>query len=178
MEQRTFFIAQNVYHIEEGIDLISSMNDETYSLNGHKYFTSGIGRHFRHILDHYACFLTVGSGRVDYDARTRDQRIETDRRYAIDFAREIVEKLRNLDSIDINTSEPLAVSSNEGENPNKVSSWCSSSLTRELQYLVSHTIHHYALLAMIYRLLGFTPPEEFGVAPSTLQYEKSLENVG
>jgi hypothetical protein len=41
---------------------------------------------------------------------------------------------------------------------------------RELQFLLSHTVHHYALMALILRLQGFNPAAEFGVAPSTLQH--------
>jgi len=45
-----------------------------------------------------------------------------------------------------------------------------STVRRELQYLQSHTIHHFALISMILRLQGLRPADDFGVAPSTLQY--------
>jgi hypothetical protein len=48
--------------------------------------------------------------------------------------------------------------------------WSYSSIGRELQFLLSHTIHHYALIALALRLQGYEPSAEFGVAPSTLQY--------
>jgi hypothetical protein len=47
--------------------------------------------------------------------------------------------------------------------------WAASSLARELQFTLSHTVHHYALIALILRLQGFAPPADFGVAPATLQ---------
>jgi hypothetical protein len=47
---------------------------------------------------------------------------------------------------------------------------CASTVARELQFLLSHTVHHYALIALILRLQGFEPGEEFGVAPSTLAH--------
>ncbi len=52
------------------------------------------------------------------------------------------------------------------------SSWATSSVERELQFLRSHTVHHFALIAVILRLSGLEPGEEFGVAPSTLRYRK------
>jgi len=45
-----------------------------------------------------------------------------------------------------------------------------STLCRELEYLQTHTVHHYALIAMILRLQSVEPNANFGVAPSTLQH--------
>jgi hypothetical protein len=41
---------------------------------------------------------------------------------------------------------------------------------RELQYLLSHTIHHYAIIGSILRAQGVEPGPDFGVAPSTLRH--------
>ena len=46
--------------------------------------------------------------------------------------------------------------------------WSQSSLQRELQFLVSHSVHHYALIRELLRQSGFDAGEGFGVAPSTL----------
>jgi hypothetical protein len=48
--------------------------------------------------------------------------------------------------------------------------WTRSSIARELQSLLSHTVHHYALIAIALRLQGIEPSAEFGVAPSTLEH--------
>ena len=45
-----------------------------------------------------------------------------------------------------------------------------SSISRELQVLSSHTIHHFALIAMTLRLHGIEMDPDFGMAPSTLRY--------
>jgi len=50
--------------------------------------------------------------------------------------------------------------------------WCTSSVLRELDFLQSHTVHHYSLIAMLLRLHEIDPGEDFGVAPSTLKYWK------
>lgn len=42
-----------------------------------------------------------------------------------------------------------------------------SSIGRQLQFLKSHTIHHYALIALFFRLQDYEPPEEYGVSTST-----------
>ena len=51
-----------------------------------------------------------------------------------------------------------------------VPEWCGSTVYRELQFLVSHTIHHYAIIGTILRSRGFEPGMDFGVAPSTLRH--------
>jgi hypothetical protein len=52
--------------------------------------------------------------------------------------------------------------------------WTHSSARRELQFLLSHTVHHYALIAMICRQYGVGVEEDFGVAPSTLKYRRQM----
>jgi hypothetical protein len=41
---------------------------------------------------------------------------------------------------------------------------------REFAFVLSHTVHHNALIAVIAKLLGVQVPERFGYAPSTLAY--------
>jgi hypothetical protein len=45
-----------------------------------------------------------------------------------------------------------------------------SSISRELQVLSSHTVHHFALIAMTLRMHGVEMDADFGMAPSTLRY--------
>ena len=48
-----------------------------------------------------------------------------------------------------------------------------SSIGREMQALASHTVHHFALIAMTLQALGFHLDRDFGMAPSTLRYQAS-----
>jgi hypothetical protein len=45
-----------------------------------------------------------------------------------------------------------------------------SSISRELQVLSSHTVHHFALIAITLRTHGVELDSDFGMAPSTLRY--------
>ena len=54
--------------------------------------------------------------------------------------------------------------------PEEQTPWTESSLERELLAVMSHTVHHYALIAIALRLGDFDPGVGFGVAPSTLRY--------
>jgi hypothetical protein len=46
-----------------------------------------------------------------------------------------------------------------------------SSVRRELQALSSHTIHHFALMAVTLRAHGLEVDPAFGMSPSTLRYQ-------
>jgi uncharacterized damage-inducible protein DinB len=41
---------------------------------------------------------------------------------------------------------------------------------RELVFVLSHTVHHNALIAVMARTLGVSVPDRFGYAPSTLAH--------
>jgi hypothetical protein len=105
------------------------------------------------------------SGRIDYNCRQRDSLIETDRLHAIHETRQLIAQLREV--LPIFRIAPILISIEDGSDRD---SWCGSSLVRELEFLRSHTIHHYSLMAMLLRFEGIEPGEEFGVAPSTLRY--------
>jgi hypothetical protein len=49
-------------------------------------------------------------------------------------------------------------------------SYMTSSVGRELQVLSSHTIHHFALIAVTLKALGVYIDSDFGMAPSTQRY--------
>jgi hypothetical protein len=52
-------------------------------------------------------------------------------------------------------------------------SFMTSSVSREMQALSSHTIHHFALIAVTLKALGVNVDCNFGVAPSTLRHNAS-----
>ena len=47
-----------------------------------------------------------------------------------------------------------------------------SSVGREMAYVLSHTIHHNALIGTMVKILGGWLPDRFGYAPSTLAHLK------
>ncbi len=124
-------------------------------------------RHLRHVLDHYRSLLS-GSDVIDYDARQRDTNEEERRAAALRGIDEILEGLGKL-----REDRPLRVRNND--DPAAPSPLlAASSLLRELQFVLSHTVHHFALLARPLREQGLDLPAGFGVAPSTLYYEAEL----
>lgn len=176
MRHKTAVVKSNIYFLEQGISLLLSISDEQYSFNNGKYFKSGIGRHFRHVIEHYTSLINGYTNKVNYDDRDRDLKLETSRNSAISALRSII------DSVEIFQIKPdliknkVEVMSNGGiyveESP-----WSNSTIRRELQFLVSHTVHHYALIGLILKTMDVVIPEDFGIAPSTLKYESSQKET-
>lgn len=162
-------ITDNVEALKQGIELIERLDDHLYMQADQRISLSGVGSHFRHCIDFYLCFLAgVVSGRVNYDTRERDERIENSRLFAIAKLNSIIEDL--VQPVVVKTTTAIEVLLEGSSNKIDEGDWSLSTLKRELQFLLSHTIHHYALIALVLRLQGFEPGTEFGVAPSTLRH--------
>ncbi len=157
-------ITDNLQILWQGHALLGRLDDHLYVNASRPLFNYGVGTHFRHCLDSYQCFLDgLGTGRIDYDRRERDTLVEKDRACAMARIELTVEALEGLSF----TDGGIRLQSRQ-DSPH----WADSSPGRELQFLLSHTIHHYALIALMLRLQGFEPGAAFGVAPSTLEYWK------
>ncbi len=121
---------------------------------------ASIGGHMRHILEFYECFLDgLPAGRVDYDARRRDLLVESSQSVASARIRLMRDRLYELGI----TAEATLLTRLDGAE-------ACSTVARELLALSSHTVHHFAIIAISLRTHGVTPDPTFGVAPSTLEY--------
>lgn len=161
--------------LEQGLALLESIDDELYAGACGLPRWGGVGGHVRHCLDFYQSFLAgLPSGRIDYDRRERDGLAERDRAFAATKLRIVISELRLLPDDAGETG--LLVSLEEAAcDSSGMPQWCLSTVSRELQFLLSHTVHHYALVALTLRLRGFEPGGEFGVAPSTLKFWRREE---
>jgi uncharacterized damage-inducible protein DinB len=161
-------VHDNVRCLRQGIDLIVALPEGEYTRKHAACFGSTIGGHMRHNIDHYERFAQGWStGRIDYDARTRDPQVETDPAAAAATMSALESALEQLTDDDLD--KPVEVIMDSGGDP----ALCGpghSSVRRELQFLLSHTVHHYALIAVLCQLRGIETGPSFGVAPSTLRY--------
>lgn len=131
--------------------------------------SGSIGKHSRHIIDHYTCFFSgVEAGAVNYDARKRDAVLETDPLKACDTVALITERLTTIDRFDSDASLSV-VSSTDAEIEALVTA---STIARELVFLQSHTIHHMASIRILFELQGVEVPGSFGLSPSTSRLEQ------
>ncbi len=153
----------------EGLSLIESIDDDAYALAPPLLETDSAGNHVRHCLEFFGCLLAgVSAGTVDYAARKRDRTVGRDRLLGMLRIAEAVEGLDNLRSADSETAVAVRAEDEEDD------VWTPSTLGRELEFLRSHTVHHYALIALILRAHKAEAPASFGVAPSTLRHRAEV----
>lgn len=129
-----------------------------------------IGAHIRHVHDHFrSLFIGLESGIVDYNLRNRESSeelylqtclTEHDKVFAkLNAVDNLVGKIEIISEINCHTTENLQMT---------------SSIERELLYLINHTIHHAAIIKHIMDLGGVTCPHEIGLAPGTATYYRQL----
>ena len=156
-------ILTNVRWLKQALTLLDRVGDQAYADPPAGFAPHRAGGHLRHILEFYQCFLDgMATLHIDYDLRRRDRAVEVSRAAAAATIRSIVSRLES--SADLHCDATVWVREEDGDQ------FLESSLNRELQVLSSHTIHHFALLALTLRLHGVDLDPEFGMAPSTLRF--------
>ena len=174
MQPSPALTADNILLLKQAVHVLNGLDDERYVRPMAQAYDAGVGTHFRHCLNFYQSFESGFSvGRVDYDHRIRDLRMEQDRTYALMQYTGMIATLTRFASHDPNTS--ILVRQDTSLPSNDPAAWGKSSFRRELQSLVSHTIHHFALIAIMLRWQNYEPPKEFGVAPSTIQHWRNRD---
>jgi hypothetical protein len=147
--------------LRRGVAIIRDLTAANYKL---------VGPQFRHNLDFVNALLNgIAERRVDYNARQRDPNIETIQAYAVE---QILFAVRRLEDFQDDVLHCLiSVRSELYEDR-----WHTSSVSRELEFLHSHTVHHHALIAKMLSSAGHFVGTDIGVAPSTLRFRQSVVN--
>ncbi len=151
--------------LEQGAKLAAELTPEAFVWRPGDLAGGGVGAQLRHCADFHACLLRdLPAGVVDYDRRVRDPRLERDPLRAASQLRQLAAAVSP--AVGRGPDRRLRVRSEEAD----AAGWVDSSLARELQFLASHTVHHYALVAWLLRAQGRAVQEGLGVAPSTLAH--------
>lgn len=168
MTKSHHLVQENVGLLEQGLDLLQRFDAATYAES------PWIGPHLRHALDHYAAFFLglehPDTPTLDYDVRVRDRRIETECQVAQSVIATLIDRFADLDPDDLD--RPIRLRAEDAAYEGEIHEYSLSTIRRELQFLASHTVHHWALIAARLAPLGVDLGEEFGVAPSTLAYRR------
>ena len=126
--------------------------------------SGSIGEHVRHALDHIAA---VAGARfpeaLTYDRRERGTAVESDTGAALRAIWRLKAALTMVDGTNIDQSITVTAVLSHGDAPVSMR----STLRRELAFVISHTVHHQALIAMLLAVAGRQVPDSFGLAPST-----------
>lgn len=161
-------IGPNVAVLEQTLRLLDMLDDDQYVHVESRLSSASIGAHVRHNLDHYRLFLEgQPTGTVDYDLRERDTIVQTDRAAAAELTRELITSLRALPAFAL--EQRLHVRQQGSYEKGRFDE-CESRVDRELLFLQSHAVHHFALVAILARAQGLALPETFGMAPSTVDW--------
>jgi len=144
-------------------------------------FAQAVGPHLRHVLDHYSAFLAgLNQGpalRIAYDVRDRSMAIQSQPAVAMARLAEMQESIQTCAASpmarwDMDTPvEVVAQVGLEGESALSTR----STLGRELLFLSSHTVHHFALVAHYCLAAGVDMGADFGKAPATVAFERMVE---
>ena len=135
----------------------------------HSSSVAAIGEHVRHVLDHYRAFQAgMLSDCIDYNYRTRNSIEETDPLIALKHIDALIEWLASgvLMPANIQVISEINLQYSQSET-------MLSTSTRELLYLVNHSIHHMAYAALLAKTNGLTVPAHIGLAPGTASYLRS-----
>jgi uncharacterized damage-inducible protein DinB len=144
-------------------ELLEQMDDQQLTTPRGLLFGGTIGQHVRHILEYHMLLLRQhGAGRINYDLRERDRRIETE----VGHARATVAQC--MDKLHLITEDRMLMMESElpdGGGPVAQR----TSLLRELTYVADHCVHHLAMMRIVIEqeLPMVMFPEELGVAAAT-----------
>ena len=129
-----------------------------------------VGGHIRHLIDHYNSLLKSTDGTVNYDLRERDVEIEKYPQKAQKSLKDLIPFIEQIKCQDLN--RPLLICASAGKAGN-FEFKAQSSFAREMLFLNSHTVHHFAMIKSHCVSLGMQLDENFGVAPSTVAYKNT-----
>jgi uncharacterized damage-inducible protein DinB len=126
--------------------------------------SGSIGAHVRHSFDHVSALLeAVESGMLTYDHRSRGTSIETDPQAASFRALDLCSSLRELTADDLDRPLSFDVLLDRDGRTMRVA----TTVARELAFVISHTIHHNATMAVLLKAMDIDVPSRFGYAPAT-----------
>lgn len=166
---RAALLAAHRHVLAQAQDLVRGLDAPDYAEPAPAAGLASAGAHLRHVLDMYGCLLRgLGEGRVDYESRTRDASLETDPAAGLAALAALQAELADLRLAALPAS--LRVHGDTPLGHEDARAWTDSTPERELQFLLNHTLHHYALMAAALRLRGRAVAREFGMAPSTLRW--------
>lgn len=126
--------------------------------------SGSIGAHVRHCVDHVRAVLQHRpGGEVSYDARMRGTSIECDPWEAIAEIDALCGALCGLDASRLDADVFLRAVTSRGADAVTVR----TTPAREIAFVIQHTVHHAAVIALLLERLGVRVPPDFGYAPST-----------
>lgn len=151
-----------IEQLEELATIITQLSEEDYTSSLPLLDQASLGKHIRHTLEFHQCFL-YREKTFCYDDRSRNPLLEASPETALKLIHQLVDRLRfvQLDRV-------IEMEVRYGNARFSVT----TSVQRELAFLIEHMVHHNAILRMAlsacFPHIRFEP--EFGYADSTIRY--------
>ncbi len=150
--------------------VVSQLNPNEFNANLDLLSGNSLGKHIRHVLEFFDLLLhSESNDYINYDERKHDPLLESDINVCIDKINKLIDSLYSIEK-DKPIQLQVAYSTESGK-PTAVN----TSINRELAYNIEHAIHHMAIvkIAVITVFPKITLPQDFGVAYSTIRFQKA-----
>lgn len=165
------YLEEGKQRISDTTFLIRQMTKEDFNLTSSAFGgIDRIGSHFDHFFNNYnAVIEATKSGVLAYEKQPRNLEVRTNPEAAATYAKKI---LAGLEELGNNPKyDEFKYISQSGISPHK------TFLDRELEYAITHGVHHNSMVRMILAqhdaLDRFMLPEGFGIATPTQKYQAS-----
>lgn len=157
--------------LDELAVVLSTLSSEAYCrASGPEFFAASPGGHVRHCLDHIRALCDgVADRTIRYDRRERGTAIEQERAAALAEITRLRTAVLALAPLPINLRLQIELL------PSRHAPLllAESTLARELAFVLSHTIHHNALVRAMAGATCFPPT--FGLAPATIAHHDARD---
>jgi len=151
-------------------DVVRQMNDSDFVKQSPVLSHSTVGQHLRHTLEFFFCLESgFEQGCVNYDKRSHDKIIETDRLLAL----HAIERIKTFIMLQT-TDQALVLEVGYARHDDTCVSM-NTNFFRELTYNIEHAVHHMALMKIGIRDVApyVQLPPDFGIAVSTLRHKET-----
>ncbi len=142
-------------------------------------FSVFLGPHVRHIIEHFeALVVQLRSDPqqpercvVDYDARLRDLAVQTQPAVALQRIAALRGSVELWAELPVQAFERVVSVQVLAGNAGELSITTQSTVLRELAFLASHCVHHFAVIKLRAQQGGKDLGADFGKAPATVSHE-------
>ena len=160
------------HYLEQARSLVARLKPAQFASPHAHCYGGSIGGHVRHCLEHFDGFRRgLEAGAIDYDARRRGTPDESNPELAAQRLDDLIGWFGS-EADRFGTGDRVRVKIDCGADSDDPS-WEWSTVGRELQFLASHTVHHFAIIGIMCEAQSIPTDPDFGVAPSTLKSQRT-----
>lgn len=152
------------------LEIVTAIAAEPDTLRDQLYQNVGIGRHVRHVTDHFLCLQHgAQSSAIDYNQRNRESEVERDPNAA---RAQIIALMKWTESLTAAQLEAAVTVHAEILLTETFDKTFHSTFAREILYLINHTIHHAAYIKLLAARDGLLLSADIGIAPATASFQR------